>query len=54
MLFSSCIFPSAYRKYAPLPYGFGPVEIGFCGKHMLFREMLALTTIDALTSSLGG
>lgn len=34
--------------------GFGPVEIGFCGKHMLFGEMLASTTIDALTSSLGG
>jgi adenosylcobinamide hydrolase len=34
--------------------GFGPVRVGFCGKHMLFGEMLASTTIEALTSSLGG
>lgn len=34
--------------------GHGPVEIGYCGKHMLFGEMLASTVIRALTSSLAG
>ncbi len=32
--------------------GFGPVEIAFCGKHVLFGEMLASTVIEAITSSL--
>jgi len=32
--------------------GFGPVEIRYCGKHMLFGEMLAETIIEAVTRSL--
>jgi len=34
--------------------GPGPVRIHYCGKHMLFGEMLASTVIEAITSSLGG
>ena len=34
--------------------GFGPVEIAFCGKHVLFGEMLASTVIEAIKSSLNG
>jgi len=32
--------------------GPGPARIRFCGKHMLFGEMLASTVIEAITSSL--
>ncbi len=32
--------------------GRGPAEIRYCGKHVLFGEMLASTVMEALTSSL--
>lgn len=32
--------------------GFGPTQISYCGKHMLFGEMIASTIIAALSSSL--
>ena len=32
--------------------GFGPERVRFCGKHMIFGEMLAATVIDAITASL--
>ncbi len=32
--------------------GLGPPEIRYCGKHVLFGEMLGTTTIQALTQSL--
>ena len=32
--------------------GWGPVDIRFCGKHVLFGEMLAHAVIEALTASL--
>lgn len=34
--------------------GEGPLEVVFCGKHMLFGEMIASTVMTALTASLGG
>ena len=34
--------------------GFGPKEVRYCGKHVLFGEMLASAVIDAVTSSLSG
>lgn len=34
--------------------GLGPAKIAYCGKHMLFGEMLASTVINGITSSLGG
>ena len=34
--------------------GTGPTEIQYCGKHMLFGEMLAATVIDAVAASLAG
>jgi adenosylcobinamide amidohydrolase len=33
--------------------GFGPRSVRFCGKHVLFGEMLAETTIRAISDSLG-
>ncbi len=32
--------------------GFGPIQIQYCGKHMLFGEMIASTTMNAIKSSL--
>lgn len=32
--------------------GTGPVTVGYCGKHMLFGEMLATAVMDAVTASL--
>lgn len=32
--------------------GCGPVRVRFCGKHMLYGEMLASTVMEAITSSL--
>lgn len=34
--------------------GFGPKEVRYCGKHVLFGEMLASAVIEAVTSSLAG
>jgi len=33
--------------------GFGPETIRYCGKHLLFGEMLASAVIEAITESLG-
>ena len=33
--------------------GFGPAAVAFCGKHVVFGEMLADTTIRAISDSLG-
>lgn len=32
--------------------GFGPERVCYCGKHMIFGEMLASTVIEAITASL--
>lgn len=32
--------------------GFGPERVCYCGKHMIFGEMLAATVIEAITASL--
>ena len=32
--------------------GFGPAQIRYCGKHMIFGEMLATTVIQGVTASL--
>ena len=32
--------------------GFGPLQVRYCGKHVLFGEMLAAATIRAITQSL--
>jgi adenosylcobinamide amidohydrolase len=34
--------------------GRGPVEVQYCGKHVIFGEILANQVIDAVTSSLAG
>lgn len=34
--------------------GFGPVEMRYCGKHVIFSEMLAKTVMQAITASLKG
>ena len=34
--------------------GFGPVEVRYCGKHVIFGEMLAKTVMQAITASLKG
>jgi len=32
--------------------GFGPKEVRYCGKHVLFGEMLARSVIEGITSSI--
>lgn len=34
--------------------GFGPVEVRYCGKHVIFGEMLAKTVMQAIAASLEG
>ncbi len=34
--------------------GYGPVEVNYCGKHVIFGELLANLVIAAVTSSLAG